>query len=132
MKIGISEIIFPHLPLEDFFSIAAKAGYDVVELCLGGVCPLQLKSQEEDVALVNKLAARYQLPEVSLVHWQCTGNLLAGGEEQEKGIEQTCKGLEIAQKIGAQNSLHTLGRLSSDLYYDEAYGNIIMRIEELP
>ena len=131
MKVGISEIILPELALDEFFCQSAGAGYDVVELCIGGVCPLQLSNWEKLVPEINELSKQYQLPIVSLVHWQCTGNLLATGEAQKISIEQTCEGLEIARKIGAKSSLHTLGKLSADLYYDEAYENAVSSLKEI-
>ena len=76
MIAGISEIVMQSLSLEDFFVRARKAGYDAVELCLGGNCPLQLENADQLVPQINALSAFYQLPVVSLVHWQCTGNLL--------------------------------------------------------
>ncbi len=125
MKAGISEIILQELSLEDFFARSARAGYEVVELCLGGSCPLQLSSKERLIPRIAGLSEEYGLPVASLVQWQCTGNLLAGGERQRISIEQTCEGLEIARRIGAKVSLHTLGELTPDLYYGEAYENAV-------
>jgi len=131
MKAGISEIILPKLSLEDFFQESAKAGYDVVELCIGGDCPLQLNNQEVKIPEILALSKAYQLPVASVVHWQCTGNLLAGGEARRISIEQTCEGLEIGRKLGAKASLHTLGQLSRELYYDEAYENAVNALKQI-
>lgn len=131
MKIGISEIILPEMSLEDFFAGSAAAGYEAVELCLGGKCPLQLENYQAEIPRILELSEQYQLPVTSLVHWQCTGNLLAGGESQQISIEQTCEGLEVARKLGAYTSLHTLGQLSPDLYYDEAYENAVKALREI-
>ena len=131
MKVGISEIILPTLPLHQFFQQASEADYETVELCIGGKCPLQLNNWETFVPEINKLSAQYQLPVSSVVHWQCTGNLLASGDEQKISIEQTCQGLEIAQKLGSKSSLHTLGYITEDLYYDEAYENAVFDLKEI-
>lgn len=131
MKAGISEIILQDLSLEDFFARSARAGYEVVELCLGGKCPLQLSSKDRLVPEITRLSQDYGLPVASLVQWQCTGNLLAGGAKQRIGIEQTCEGLEIARRIGAKASLHTLGELTPDLYYGEAYENAVDSLKKI-
>ena len=131
MIAGISEIVMQSLSLEDFFVRARKAGYDAVELCLGGNCPLQLENADQLVPQINALSAFYQLPVVSLVHWQCTGNLLDSGEKQRVSIEQTCRGLEIARQLGAAVSLHTLGVLSPRLYYQDAYKNALCALKAI-
>lgn len=131
MQAGISEIILPKMSLEDFFKKSAEAGYETVELCIGGECPLQLHNQEQIVPIIRELSNDYRIPVSSVVHWQCTGNLLTGGEEQQISIDQTCEGLEIGRKLGATASLHTLGKLSKDLYYDEAYENAVKALKKI-
>ncbi len=71
------------------------------------------------------------MPVVSLVHWQCTGNLLSSGSSQRISIEQTCEGLEIDGKVGAKCTLHTLGAMTPELYYDEAYENAVCSLKEI-
>lgn len=131
MKVGLSEIILPTLPLPQFFRQASEADYETVELCIGGKCPLQLDNWQTCVPEINELSAQYHLPVSSVVHWQCMGNLLASGDEQKISIEQTCRGLEIGQKLGAKSSLHTLGYITEDLYYDEAYENAVFALKEI-
>lgn len=131
MKAGISEIILPNHTLEAFFAEASLAGYDLVELVVGGEMPLQLDNQNQVIPEIIALSKKYQLPVESLVQWQCTGNLLANGESQKLGIEQTCEGLEIAGKLGARVSLHTLGALTPELYYEEAYENAVMALKQI-
>ena len=129
MQVGISEIIMPNLFLEDFFAQSKAADYDVVELVVGGNMPLQLSNKNEIVPEINRLSKQYRLPVASLVQWQCTGNLLASGEPRQTSVEQTCEALEIAQQIGAKVSLHTLGVLTPDLYYEEAYENAVSSLK---
>nr|WP_277935035.1 sugar phosphate isomerase/epimerase family protein [Parablautia intestinalis] len=80
---------------------------------------------------INRLSGQYKLPVVSLVHWQCTGNLLSSGSSQRISIEQTCEGLEIDGKVGAKCTLHTLGAMTPELYYDEAYENAVCSLKEI-
>ncbi len=125
MQIGISEIIMPEYSLEDFFAQSKAAGYDVAEVVIGGNMPLQLSNRNEVAPKIRRLSEQYHLPVVSLVQWQCGGNLLENGERQKISIEQTCEGLEIARELGAKVSLHTLGELTPELYYEEAYENAV-------
>lgn len=132
MKVGISEIVLPELTMGDFFQRSSAAGYEVVEICLGGEkSPLQLHTKETLIPEINSLSRQYNLPVASLVHWQCTGNLLASGSGQRMSIEQTCEGLEIARKVGAKCTLHTLGAMTPDLCYDEAYENAVYSLKEI-
>lgn len=131
MQAGISEIILPDLSLEEFFAQSSSAGYEVVELVIGGCMPLQLDNKKQVVPEIQKLSEQYRLPVASLVQWQCTGNLLAGGEQQQISVEQTCEALEIAQQIGAKASLHTLGVLTPDICYDEAYENAVNSLKKI-
>jgi len=131
MRAGISEIILPDLSLESFFAAASGAGYDVAELVIGGDMPLQLDNKAQMIPEILAFSKEYNLPVESLVQWQCTGNLLAGGESQRIGVEQTCEALEIGEKIGAKVSLHTLGALTPELYYEEAYENAVKSLKQI-
>lgn len=131
MKAGISEIILPHLSLEEFFAQAAKMGYDAVEVVIGANMPLQLHNADRLVPQIQELSREYDLPVASLVQWQCTGNLLESGEKQRISIEQTCQALEIGHKLGAKASLHTLGYLIPEVCYDEAFQNAVDSLRKI-
>ena len=59
------------------------------------------------------------------------GNLLADGKAQADGVAEATHGLECAAKLGAKVCLHTLGRLSPELYYEDAYNNAIKALKKL-
>jgi len=98
---------------------------------LGGESPLQLANIEESISKIKELSQRYALPVTSLVHSLCSANLLAGGEEQKRNIEQTCAELEIARKLGVKTTLYTFGYLQPDLFYDKAYENAVTGLRAL-
>lgn len=131
MQVGITQIILPNLSFSEFAQQSAAAGYEVVELCMKKEGELTLetsKSALEDLAATVRSAG---VEPVSMAHLQCTGNLLDSGDAQKISIEQTCKGLEAAATMGIGCTLHTLGRFSHDLYYDDAYANGVNSLKEI-
>ncbi|MBN2452335.1 MAG: sugar phosphate isomerase/epimerase, partial [Lentisphaeria bacterium] len=121
MKIGISQLVASNLSMEAFFEAAAGAGYEVVELSMRPQGPLTAETTPEELQGIVRLARESGLSIASMTIGHCTGNLLADGEPQQRAIRETTAGLEAAAALGAPVVLHTLGRLSPDLYYDDAY-----------
>jgi len=128
---GISKLILPKLSMAEFFEQAFKAGYKCVELGIGREGELTLATDDAGIAAINALSSKYELPVKSCVHSQCTGNLLASGDEQKRSIDETVKGLEVARKLGATVTLTTMGRLQENLYYDDAYNNVISALKTI-
>lgn len=131
MQVGITHIIAGDIPLAEFFRQAAGAGYEVVELCLRRSGELTLDTTPEQLAQIVQEAASQQLKIVSLTHSHCTGNLLDSGEAQELSIRQTEEGLRRAASMGVRCTLHTLGSLRPDLYYDDAYRNGVRALQRI-
>jgi L-ribulose-5-phosphate 3-epimerase len=131
MQVGISQLIAPELSLEEFFKRAAAAGYEVVELVMKREGELTPRASDADLKRIVELSRRYKLPIVSMCHGHCTGNLLASGEAQKTSIAETEAGLRAAAALGAHCTLHTLGRLNKDLFYDEAYRNGVAALKNL-
>ena len=131
MKVGISHLILPELPLEIFFKQSAAAGYEVVELVLKREGELTLKSSDSDLKRIAELSKQYNLPIASICLSHCTGNLLESGVLQRASIDETVAGLHLAKKLGVGCTLHTLGRLNKDLFYDDAYRNAVASLKEI-
>lgn len=131
MQVGVTHIIAGEIPLVDFFAQSAAAGYEVVELCLRKQGELTLDTPPDQLAQIVADAAKQQLKIVSLTHSHCTGNLLDSGEAQETSIRQTEEGLRRAAIMGIDCTLHTLGSLRSDLYYDDAYRNAVQSLKRI-
>jgi len=131
MKVGISHLIDGGKPLDIFFAEAADAGYESVELCVRREGEVTPHTSSEKLKAIRKSAINKGLTIDSVCHSHCTGNLLARGESQKKAIEETIAGLQISSELGAYCTLHTLGGLSPDLYYDEAYKNGIESLKTL-
>lgn len=131
MQIGLSQIIAGDGPLVNFFQEAAGAGYEVVEVCLRRQGDLTLASTPTQLAEIKAAAAASGVTLVSLTHSHCTGNLLDSGAAQQTSIEETIAGLHIAAALGIDCTLHTLGSLRPDLYYDDAYRNAVQALQQI-
>lgn len=131
MQIGISQLVAANLSMEEFFGTAANAGYEVVELSMKALGPLTGAASDADLTAIVELSREHSLPITSLTVNHCTGNLLDSGEAQQRSIAETEFGLQAAAKLGAPVILHTLGRFSADLYYDDAYRNAVDSLKKL-
>jgi len=131
MKVGISHLIMGGKSIEDFFKESAKAGYESVELCLRREGELTLQTDSDTLKKIKKSAEELGLSIDSVVQSQCTGNLLADGEAQQRSIDETIAGLHISAELGAKCVLHTLGGLNPKLYYDDAYRNGVQSLKKL-
>jgi hexulose-6-phosphate isomerase len=131
MQVGISQLIARDLPLTTFLQQAAESEYEVVELCLQREGDLTPQSTPAQLAQIVESATAHNLALVSLTHSHCTGNLLDSGAAQQTSIAETKAGLQIAAELGIGCTLHTLGRLHPDLYYDDAYRNGVRSLQAI-
>ena len=131
MQVGISQLIAGDLALADFFQQAAVAGYEVVEICMRRQGDLTLARTPDQLAKIIADAAAHGLAVVSMTHSHCTGNLLDAGAPQQTSINETKAGLRAAASMGIGCTLHTLGSLRPDLYYDDAYRNAVQALQQI-
>lgn len=131
MQVGISQLIASELSLADFFGQSAQAGYEVVELAMRRQGELTVESDAAQLDHIVTQATEHGLTLVSMTHSHCTGNLLDTGEAQQISIQETIQGLRAAAHMGIGCTLHTLGRLRPDLYYDDAYRNGVQALREI-
>jgi hexulose-6-phosphate isomerase len=131
MQIGISQLICGNMSMREFFAAAKEAGYETVEVSMKASGPLTGDVTPEEVAEIKALSAEFGLPVSSMTINHCTGNLLDSGEAQARSIEETAFGLEVAAELGATAALTTLGRFTSELYYDDAYRNAVDSLRKL-
>jgi hexulose-6-phosphate isomerase len=131
MQVGITQMVLPQLPVAEFAAQAAAANYEVVELSLkreGEITPDLSEAQLSQIAADVRGAG---VEPVSLVHGHTTGNLLESGDAQRASIDETMRGLQVAKAMGIGCTLHTLGRIDADLYYDDAYANAVFSLKEI-
>lgn len=131
MQPGISHLVAPKVPLDEFFTKVRAAGYECVELVMRCEGELTLQTGDDGLKRIVELAKQHGLPIVSMCHGQCRGNLLDSGAAQQMSISETEAGLRAAKALGARCTLHTLGRLNKDLFYDDAYRNGVESLRKL-
>ena len=131
MQVGISQLILPNLSMAEFLRESAAAGYETVELAMKREGPLTPDMSESELRAIAALASKHGLGITSVVMGHCTGNLLAAGDTQATSIAETRVGLQAAATLGAPCVLHTLGRFSADLYYDDAYRNGVAALKDI-
>ncbi len=131
MQVGISQLIAGDLSLAAFLQQAAQAGYAVAEVCMRRQGDLTPASTPEQLAQIVAAADTNGVALVSMTHSHCTGNLLDSGVPQQTSIRETELGLRAAAAMGIGCTLHTLGSLRADLYYDDAYRNGVRALREI-
>ena len=141
MKKGINTWAFrAGMPLEQIFSLAARTGYEGVELVLDESGPVNLCSTEEDMSLVKKLAKDAGISLYSLatgLYWKYS---LTSDDPslRAKARYVVRRQLELASQLGCDTILVVPGAVSvefapelSVVPYDTAYNRALEAIEEL-
>lgn len=131
MQVGISQLVLADVSMSEFIKQSAAAGYEVVELCMRREGDLTPETSNDDLQSIAAQIRVAGMEPVSMTHSQCTGNLLESGDSQRTAIDETCRGLEAAATMGIGCTLHTLGQLSPDLYYDDAYKNGVASLRKI-
>ena len=119
------------MSMSEFLTQSAATGYEVVELAMKNTGELTPTTDDDALAAIVAQADEAGVKMVSMVHGHHTGNLLDSGEAQRKGIDETVAGLRAAAKMRIGCTLHVLGSLRADLYYDDAYRNAVESLKEI-
>ncbi|MBR4220834.1 MAG: sugar phosphate isomerase/epimerase [Victivallales bacterium] len=133
MKIAVSQLVAPgDMDMEAFADKAKATGYDGVELSLRpSNSPFTYETTDAQLNEFKQLFAQRNLEIFSTTFSAKSGNLLDSGTAAQEDIEQTIFGLEATAKLGSHIMLHTLGRFTADLYYEDAYNNGIANLKKL-
>src|SRR5690606_33886884 len=131
MKTGLTHFILPQLSTSEFMHAAAKAGYDSVELNLTNEGELTPQTTSDQLQAIVDNARNLKLELSSMGHLRSAGNLLQSGDSQKQAIHDARTHLKIASALGIGCTLHTLGKLSADLYYEDAWNNAIVSLKEI-
>ena len=133
MKIAVSQLVAPgDMGMEAFADKAKATGYDGVELSLRPAnSPLTYDTTDAQLKEFKQLFAQRSLEIFSTTFSAKSGNLLDSGTAAQEAIDQTIFGLETTAKLGSKIMLHTLGRFTADLYYEDAYNNAIANLKKL-
>lgn len=133
MKPAVSELVLPHLPIFDFLCTAKLADFDSVELSLRASeeFPFNYSTTTTEVESFRKDAHHYGMTIDSITISNAHGNLLLPPDQAKDAIAETKWGIEMAARLGATAALHTLGSLTPDLYYEDAYHNAVSNLKTL-
>ena len=133
MKVAITELVLPTLPIPEFFKTIKAAGYESAELALRTApdAPFNYSTTDADLMGFKKAAADTGISIDSITIANTSGNLHMAPADAKGAIDETIWGLECAAKLGAPVALHTLGAYTDDIPYDEAYCNSIANLKTL-
>jgi hexulose-6-phosphate isomerase len=131
VKPGVTQIVVADKTTPQFIDSAADAGYECVELAIRADGDLTLATPHDQLQAYADHAKSRNIELVSMAMLHCTGNLLDGGDEQARSLDETLAALHMAKTLGIACTLHTLGRLRADLYYDDAYRNAVTSLKRL-
>ena len=88
MKPGITHLVLPDLPCEEFFRVSKDAGYECVELAMRPTGELTPQTADTDLRRIVESAKRIGVTPTSMCHSHITGNLLDSGDLYGEGIRQ--------------------------------------------
>lgn len=134
MKSGISHWAFPpEMPTEDAIKLAAKIGFQSLELCVGEDDTVRLDATEKDIARVVQCAHKAGLEILSVASGLGWKYPLTSPDPKvrEKGREVLEKTMRIAHWAGVNSVLVVPGIVTPDVPYDVAMENAIDSIRAL-
>jgi L-ribulose-5-phosphate 3-epimerase len=135
MKVGLSTIITPReWSFDETLRQALANGYEALELCLRDEGEIALTTPEADLAAMAGRAAGAGV-EISSV-CAMTGGLpkdimTNDCKVWEASLDTIRRCLAGTRALGADTMLLTLGSLTDDLYYNEAYANSVKGLQLL-
>lgn len=135
MKVGLSTIITPQdWTFDQTLKEAAAAGYEAVELCIRDEGDITLDTSEADLAAMARRAADAGIDLVSV----CPGVRNAPRDVMtndmavwNESLETIKRCLATTKGLGIDTMLLTLGALTDELYYNEAYANSLKAMQLL-
>lgn len=135
MKVGLSTIVTPpEWTFDETLTQAQNAGYEALELCLRGSGDLTLDTPETELAAMARRAADAGM-ELSSVCPQVQGapkDIMTNDTQMwNESLETIRRCLAATKALGVDTMLLTLGVLTDDLYYNEAYANAVKGLQVL-
>jgi L-ribulose-5-phosphate 3-epimerase len=135
MKVGLSGIITPgDWSTAELIDKAQAAGYESLELTIRDQGEIALATPDSDLrALANMGAERgMEFASVCPMISQAPKNLMTNDREVwEQSLQTVERCLQVTSALGADTLLLTLGALTDELYYNEAYANALKGLQIL-
>ena len=135
MKVGISGLILPgEWDLQRTLRTVVENGYEAVELVVRESGYLSLESSTAEIEAVAAQVAAEGVELVSI----CPGlrerraDIMSGDAEvRGRGIDSIEACLRVAHDLRVHTMLLVLGRLTPDLYYEDAYANSLSALRSV-
>ncbi|MHB8997529.1 MAG: sugar phosphate isomerase/epimerase family protein [Armatimonadota bacterium] len=135
MKVGLSTIITPQSwSFDQMLQEAAAAGYEAVEVCIRDEGDIRLDTPESELKAMAERAAAAGIELSSAcasVRNQPRDLMTNDCAVWQQSIETIKSCLKVTKGLGIGNMLLTLGALTDDLYYNEAYANSLKALQLL-
>lgn len=134
MKSGINQWAFPrHMPVQEALTLAAEAGFEAFEPCVGEDGPIPLDLPESEAKIIRKIAddLKIELASVATASGWDFPLTSADATQREAGIEQASQVLRIAKLLGTKVVALVPGFVDANLPYDEAIEHALRSLEAL-
>ena len=133
MKVGITELVLSSQPIPEFFKNIKEAGYESAELAIrADKAPLTYSSPDSafDEAIKISRDLNISIDSITISN-SGSSNLVMPLADAKQAMDETIWALEKGAKMGATAALHTLGRFTPELYYEDAYNNALANLKAL-
>jgi len=135
MKVGLSCIITPReWSFEETLKQAKAAGYEAIELVIRDGWDISLDTPKDKLREMAEAAADMgiELSSVCPQVRKAPKDIMTNDEAIWRESQQTIiRCMEVANGLGIDTMLLTLGALTPDLYYNEAYANSLKALQLL-
>ncbi len=135
MKVGLSCIITPReWSFDELLEKSKAAGYEALELVITDEGEITLDTPASEL---QKLAARaadagMELSSICPSFRNVPKDIMTNDAAvRAQSMDNIKKALDVAKAMGIDNMLLTLGALTPDLYYNEAYANSLQCMQKL-
>ncbi len=135
MKVGLSGIITPReWSFAETVQQAKAAGYEALEATITDAGDLTLETSATELQKLAAIAADagIELASVCALVRESPKDLMTNDDAVRAASLETIKRcLEVTRGLGVDTMLLTMGALSDELYYNEAYANSLQALQRL-
>lgn len=135
MKVGLSCIITPReWSFDELLDKSKAAGYEALELVITDEGEITLDTPASELAeLAGRAAdAGMELSSICPSFRNVPKDIMTNDAAvRAQSMDNIKKALDVAKAMGIDNMLLTLGALTPDLYYNEAYANSLQCMQKL-
>lgn len=135
MKVGLSGIITPaEWSFEETVQNAKAAGYEALEATIRDEGYLTLEATDAQIAQYASYAADegIELSSVCPMLREAPKDLMTNDDAVRAASQDTVRrALDITAALGVDTMLLTIGALTDELYYNEAYANALQAMQKI-